>query len=61
MLNKVPINSPFINGHNQCSGEGAGQLTLLTRGKEGLKAEEKEGERGGEEATFLPFSFLVEG
>lgn len=29
VLNKVPINSPFISDRNQCTSDGVSQLTLL--------------------------------
>ena len=41
VLNKVPINSPFISDRNQCTGDWVSQLTLST-----AWAEEREEEKG---------------
>lgn len=43
VLNKVPINSPFISDRNQCTSDWVSQLTLSTAGKE--EREEEKGTR----------------
>lgn len=55
VLNKVPINSPFISDRNQCTGDGVSQLTLLiawSRRKRRREVEVDVGETGSKKTIW---------